>query len=451
MEQTGFLESLRILFRSNRGYRLVTIANFGDGVAYFGFIALMTLFLERYVGFSLRNATIGVSLFTGAVTLFMALGGGTVSDRLGVRRALSLSFLLLFISRFMFVIAPTIAPVTTALAWTSLLVMAFGEGIIQPALYSGAKEYSDERTKTLAYAFIYSIMNLGIMAGGFLSPLIRELWAKKVEGLDIHVEGNQSAGTAGALWFFVGITLLFLLVNHLFFTRKVEREDRNLEGEVDADEADVPFVEKLRSLPILDARFLFFTFILLPVRTLFAHQWLTMPHYVERSFPAAVGARWEWLTNVLNPALIVVLVPLIAALTRSKQVVDMMIVGTAISALAALFLVADPSLPLLILFFLFFTIGESTWSSRFYEYVADIAPVNRVGIYMGVAFIPWFLAKATTGFYAGTMLEIFIPKSGAQSPGSLWLIYALFALISPLALLAARRWLISGVSARPRS
>ena len=94
------------------------------------------------------------------------------------------------------------------------------------------------------------------------------------------------------------------------------------------------------------------------------------------------------------------------------------------------------------------TIGESTWSSRFYEYVADIAPVNRVGIYMGVAFIPWFLAKATTGFYAGSMLEIFIPKGGEQSPGVLWLIYAVFALISPVVLLLARTWLISGVSAR---
>jgi hypothetical protein len=49
------------------------------------------------------------------------------------------------------------------------------------------------------------------------------------------------------------------------------------------------------------------------------------------------------------------------------------------------------------------------------------------------------------------MLEIFIPTGGEQSPGTLWLIYAVFALISPVSLLLARRWLISGVSAKQRS
>jgi hypothetical protein len=42
MSTPGFVESLAILFRANRGYRLVTIANFGDGVAYFGFLALIS-------------------------------------------------------------------------------------------------------------------------------------------------------------------------------------------------------------------------------------------------------------------------------------------------------------------------------------------------------------------------------------------------------------------------
>ena len=59
--------------------------------------------------------------------------------------------------------------------------------------------------------------------------------------------------------------------------------------------------------------------------------------------------------------------------------------------------------------------------------VADIAPVNRVGIYMGIATIPWFLAKTLTGLYSGVMLDIFVPAAGPQSPQTLWLIYGVTA------------------------
>ena len=40
---------------------------------------------------------------------------------------------------------------------------------------------------------------------------------------------------------------------------------------------------------------------------------------------------------------------------------------------------------------------KQLWSSRFLEYVADLAPAGKVGAYMGLAGIPWFLAKMTTG------------------------------------------------------
>jgi dipeptide/tripeptide permease len=121
----------------------------------------------------------------------------------------------------------------------------------------------------------------------------------------------------------------------------------------------------------------------------------------------------------------------------------MMIVGTAISAAATFLLVPAPSLPLLLAYFVVFSLGEACWSSRFYEYVADLAPANRVGVYMGIAGIPWFLAKFVTGFYSGWMIDRFIPATGPQRPGTLWLAYGVAALATPVALLVARRWLLS--------
>jgi hypothetical protein len=63
---------------------------------------------------------------------------------------------------------------------------------------------------------------------------------------------------------------------------------------------------------------------------------------------------------------------------------------------------------------------------------------------MGVAGVPWFLAKFTTGFYAGKMLAWLCPETGAQDTGLLWLIYGLIGMVSPIGLILARRWLVRG-------
>jgi len=437
------MERLRILFAASRGFWLVNQINFGDGIAYFGFLTLMTLFMERDVGLSTAWATRGISLFSGAVTITMALGGGWISDRLGVRRALTMAVSIILLGRIFFVGSPLLGTelLVHGLAWSSLLVMAAGEGILQPALYAGVKEYTDKRTATLAYAFLYSIMNVGIAVGAWVSPKAREWWAGR-DG--ISTANDPSAGISGAFWFFIGITLVMLLVHLNFFTRRVEKRDRIELAVAATPETHMSWRQKFQSLPVFDLRFSFFIFILLPVRTLFAHQFLTMPHYVTRAFPTEVGSRWEWI-NGINPLVIVIGVPLFAMFTARKKVVDMMIAGTIVTSLSTLLLVTAPNIKFLLAYVILFSLGEAMWSSRFLEYVADIAPAGRVGLYMGVANIPWFLAKTTTGLYAGSMLDRFVPAEGVQDPQSLWWIYFAIAIISPIGLIIARKWLLRSV------
>ena len=89
-EDLSFWESVKILFSASRGFWLINMVNFVDGIAYFGILALLTIFLSDKVGMSDHLKSVSVSLFTGLVTLFM-FGGGFVSDRLGVRKALTFS------------------------------------------------------------------------------------------------------------------------------------------------------------------------------------------------------------------------------------------------------------------------------------------------------------------------------------------------------------------------
>lgn len=416
-------ESARIMFGASRAYWLVNLVNFGDGIAYFGILNLLTLFIHDQLGLTDHYTGIAVSFFTGAVTLFMFFGG-FLSDRLGVRKALMVSLLLLLLGR-VFLTSSPLFDATGVLLWSSLALMALGTGVLQPTLYAGAKEFSDPRTSAISYSLVYAIMNFGIMIESFMSPYIRE-----------------HGGIEAVFWTMAAVNGVVLLAILLLFTKKVEDRDRVVEvAPVPAEQ--VSLGQKIKALPILDARFMAFIFVLLPVRTMFAHQWLTMPHYIMRCFPESVGSRYEWF-QALNPLIITIAVPLVAALTRKVNIISMMVVGTVISAASTFILSPAPDVTLLILYILVFSMGEAIWSSRFFEYVAELAPAGRVGAYMGLAGIPWFLAKFTTGFYSGLMLEAFIPEHGAQNSGMLWTVYGLIALASPLGLLLTRKWMAGG-------
>ena len=152
---------------------------------------------------------------------------------------------------------------------------------------------------------------------------------------------------------------------------------------------------------------------MLPVRTLFAHQWLTMPQYILRAYPTEVGDKMEWLVNWINPGIIFIGVPLLTAMTRRANVYTMMIVGSLVSAVPTFLLCTGPNLNVLIVYFVVFSIGEALWSARFLEYASELAPPGRVAQYMGLAQIPWLLAKGTTGLYSGFLLASILPARHA--------------------------------------
>lgn len=446
-QELSVRDNLRLLLKASRGFWLVNQINFFDGIAYFGILMLLTRYLgPSGLGMSDETTGLSVSAYTGLVTLFM-FGGGFVSDKLGVRRALTWSLIVIGAGRVLLASAPFASEPGPSFftSWAGLLCMALGTGVLQPALYAGIKEYTDPRTATMGYGLLYSIMNLGIIAESFISPYVRtdttflNLGFTEIVGL--------GWGINGVYWMAVAITGLMLLIHLTFFTRKVEETDRTVVPEEKPDEPDKTLLEKIKELPFADPRFMLFIFILLPVRTIFAHDFLTVPDYVFRCFPAAVSAKYEWIHG-MNPLIIVIFVPTIAALTRKARIVDMMIIGTAITAVIPFILVPGPHLWTLLTFVTIYSFGEAVWSSRFLEYVAHLAPAGRVGAYMGLAGIPWFLAKFTTGLYSGTTLARFVPEGGPQHSGTLWLIYALVACISPISLVLARKWLIKGVGVK---
>lgn len=415
------VEAARSVRHLDRRFWAPNIVFLLDGAAYFGILNVLTLHLDGTLGLGEARSGQLVSMMTALLTLAMVFLGPTV-DKLGVRRSMTWTIAASLLGRGLLVAAPALGgglPVVVA----GLALMAVGGGVLQTAVYAGVKQATDERTSGMGFSLIYALMNLGIVLESAVSSPLR-----------------ASFGTTGVLAMCTAITGVYLLVHIFAFPRGA--------GEPVPKPAVVEGAPVLswRDHPLLDLRFLYFIFILIGVRTLFAHQWLTMPDYVTRAFPEAVGARYEWISG-LNPLIIVVGTPLVAALTRRVSVLTMMIVGTGVSALATFLLVPGPNLAMLLAYVVIFSIGEALWSSRFLEYVSQLAPPERVGVYMGLANVPWFLAKFTTGLYSGAMIAQHLPKEGPMTSGTMWLIYTGIALTSPVGLLLARPWLRRGDAA----
>jgi dipeptide/tripeptide permease len=411
----------RSAFALRWSFWICSLAFVFAGAAYYGVLNILTLFLGQSLRMSDRTAGLTVSFFTGVISISTVFLGPVV-DRLGVRRAIVLGFALSLAGRVVLAAAPAL-PASWFVAWSALAIMALPEGAVTSAIYAGVKQSTTKETSSLGYALLYAFFNGGIVAESFVSALVR-----------------QRHGPDGVYWMLAALPAAYLVVNLVAFPRgfgdPVPRARQEGAGRT-----------SWRDAPIANGRFLYFVFALLAVRTLFAHQWLTMPDYVVRAYPASVGARFEWVV-ALNPLIILVGTPLLALLTKKVDVLTVMIGGTLVSASSPLLLVAGPQLALLLASQVVFSVGEAIWSSRFYEWVAETAPPDRVGAYMGVSTIPWFLAKTTTGLYSGEMLARFCPPRGPQHTGAMWLVYSSIALLSPIALFVARGWLRAGVTVR---
>lgn len=428
----------RALFGLNVSYIL-------EGLTYFGVVGLLAIYFNDYIQLDDIRAGNMVGVLTAGITLSMLFLGATV-DLVGVRKALLYSLSFMFFGRILLSTAPHLgAPGLWGLAHVyamlGILGIVIGYGMYQPAAYAAVKKFTTENTAAMGYAMLYALMNLGGYLPGLISPPIR-----------------RATSILGVFWVYVALTVAGIAVVYFIMTKKAvakaiddASKDKNDSQKENEDElSKMTAKEKLKfylkNFPLKDKRFLFFIFVLIPVQTLFAHNWLTLPLYTSRAFDGFVQDNFEFFVN-LNPILIFVLTPMIAALTSKKNAYTMMIIGTFVMASPTFILAIGPSMGTLLAYLIIMTIGEAMWQPRFLQWVAEIAPKNMTGIYMGIGQFPWFLTKVVTSLYSGWFIMQYCPADTPPSQMNtefMWLIYGFIAIVSPISLLLARKWMLKG-------
>jgi MFS family permease len=172
--------------------------------------------------------------------------------------------------------------------------------------------------------------------------------------------------------------------------------------------------------------------------------------------------------SAINSMVIIVLVPVVGALTQQFSAYRMVVVGGVICA-AGVFVMALPTAwfqpavysgmgqwlghsylgltgsihpyyVMAALYLIVFSIGEAFYSPRVYEYAAAIAPKGQEASYGSLAYLPFLVGKLLVGT-GGWLLAAFCPEHGPRRSGTMWLIFALAASVAPVGLLAFHHYI----------
>lgn len=482
---------------SPRELWLITGYNLVEYSAYGAMNMIMVIWLSADCG--LGDVAAGTYLTVwGAMLSVMSMIAGPLVDTVGIRRVCLLSVGFLLVSRSLMSVVTNPWLIFVA----GFVPLAIGFAIVGPVVSVGIKRYTTVKGSALGFGLFYVLMNVGYTIGGWAFDWLRGFFATR------DAAGKVVDANSGAVWlgwhfttnqlFFVFGTLATVVSVVLLLPLRdgVERHD---DGTITvtprprsggAWEALSKSVRDTVALikEVCVERFFWVYMGLIGltvfVNFVFFHFHYTFPKYGIRVL--GQDAKIGNIYSVLNPVLILFLVPLVAAFTKKVSSFTMLFIGGAISALscflacvpAAWFeplstsvfgeivfvkwlglapdmaaLAAAPPVPEywpLIFFIAFFTIGEAVWSPRLMQYSAEIAPKGRESTYLSLSILPWFVAKLVVGPLSGVLLTRYTPVDAKGGPlphpdhFMLWFWVGVMALVTPLGLLLCSRWIPRG-------
>jgi len=474
---TNYFSEFKILKSASKDFWLINAIQSCDGLAYFSMILSFSLYLTTNCGFNDIDSGAWVGIFTLYITAFV-FAVGSICDTIGLRKSLFIGLALLTVSRLALGLAPIyIEGDNLKLAVkAAIIVMALGTAFMGPVIQAGLRRFTSKKTRATGFNVYYLLMNIGaivaslIVLDGFrrgfpgLAKMMSGIFPEPVVNFMSGGFGDVNGNLAILIFGFVMSVIALFLSSFLNEDNYAEESERVTN--VDPNRRPLAiFMEVWKEKPF--QKLLLLLILTIGVRMVFVNQFLVMPKYYTRLL---YGDFELGMANSINPLIIVVgLIVLIPVINRFSTI-KLIIVGMAVSAFS-LVVLAVPiqwilSIPgvntltqayvlIIIVQIVIFAFGELIFNPRFMEYVASIAPQDKVTSYMALSALPMFIAKPINGFVSGMLIYRYCydgirPKietgnvTYVDSPEFMWMIYLVMAVMSPIAV-----WSLKGYFASP--
>jgi|SRR5579871_3259421 len=368
-----------------RPFWVANLSELFERLSYYAAFASLARYLHETLSLPTEQATTLTGFFGGFVW-FLAVFGGAVADRMGFRRALSVAYLILTCAYFLLgsLGAPWLAAIRNSvpllvLATFVLALPALGIALVKPSVVGTTARASKENVRSIGYAIYYTLVNIGGAAGPYVASYVHK---------HMRVENVFRVASLSVLLMFIAVLLFF---------REPRRHD-------ETETASLAQAGRNFWTVITNPRFMLFLAIFTGYWIVYWQEFITLPLYVHDYVNPRADTE---LLLVTGPLVVISLTLVVNLLTQKIHAFTAIILGTLITALAWLVLIAMPTVTGVVVTLIVVALGEITQSPRYYEYISRLAPSGQQGTYMGFAFLPLGIGSLLAGSIGGWLLHHF--------------------------------------------
>lgn len=324
-----------------------------------------------------------------AILYFLPLITGALADKFGFKKTLIVAYIILASGYYFMGQVSSYTGVFLVFLWVAL-----GAGLFKPVVQATIGKTTNAETSSIGFGIFYMIVNVGAFIGPIVASILR--------GWSWSYVFTMSA---------IAISLNLFIV--IFFFKEPEREN-NTESLGKA----LKTVFKNIYIALSDIKLLLFLIIIVGFWTMFNQLFYTLPVFIDQWVHTAamfdsihnvwpglasaldtqnVGAvASEMLVN-LDAMFIVIFQIAVSTFVMKYKPLNAMIVGILICSIGMSLTLFTQNGFFLVLAIFIFALGEMSSSPKTSEYIARIAPKDKVALYMGCSFLPY----AGGNFFAG--------------------------------------------------
>lgn len=399
--------------------------------AYYGVQSVLAVYLagkvsEGGLGFS-KTAVGLLQSVVYALTYIIPIFGGALAERFGYRRTLMFAFAILSLGYFV-----TGHVSGYGIVFASLVFMAVGSGAFKPIISGTVARTTHEKNSTLGFGIYYWTINLG----AFLSPILVSY-------------------LKGFAWSYVFIAssawCALMLIPNIFIYRDPPRPQSTKSVAQTLGEA---------VMVLKNFRFVLMIAIYSGFWILYFQMFNTVLWYLEEFvdttpidnvLTAVAGffgsdARIKFdvaYVTSLNAGTIICLQMLVSWIVARFRALPTMVTGIAIGTLGFLLLSLSGHAWFFFCGVVLFSIGEMTCHPKYYSYVGQIAPKEKVAVYMGYAFLYGIIGSLVGSNLGAVLYTHFVEKQATPAPRTLWTIFFFLGIATVIGLFLYNRLLAS--------
>jgi proton-dependent oligopeptide transporter, POT family len=393
-----------------RPFWVANISELFERLSYYAAFASLARYLHETLNFPAAQAGSLTGLFGGLVW-FLAAFGGTLADRLGFRRSLSLAYFILSLSYFLLgsLGSPWLSPVRNAvplwlLVGFVLTLPALGVALVKPCVVGTTARASKENVRSIGYSIYYTLVNIGGAAGPYVASWVHQ---------HLRVESVFRVAALSVFLMFFAVLLLF---------KEPRRSD-----EVPTASAGAALRNFMTVLS--NPKFMIFLLIFSGYWIVYWQEFIVLPIYVHEYVNSGTDTE---LMLVTGPLTVIALQLAMSFMMKKVAAFRAITLGTLVSGLAWVILIVHPTPAMVIATLFAVSLGEIIQSPRYYEYISRLAPAGQQGTYMGFAFLPIGIGSLIAGPLGGMLLHRF--GEVQHQPQRIWWVITAIGVLTALLL-----------------